>query len=250
VIAAALAMAATAGVELLLTQRLQLVLGLTPLHAGLIVTAFAAGSLPVGVLAGGLLHRTGVRPLIGGGLLLGALGVLAALLLTPGAVPLLGGGRSPAWVVPGLVLAGAGLGTVMVAASAAIIGGAPPQRAGMASSIESVSYELGSLAGITILGTILTAVYTSTIHLPATAPARAAGSIDQARAAAGHLPAGQARTLLDAAASAFDNGYTLALAITAIALAAGSAFTYRYLKRQPTAPTEQAQHPEPAQHGG
>ena len=249
VIAAALAMAATAGTDLLLTQRLQLVLGLTPLHAGLIVTAFTAGSLPVGVLAGGLLHRTGPRPLTGGGLLLGALGVLVTLLLTPGAVPLLGGGRSPAWVVPGLVLAGAGLGIVMVAASAAIISGAPQQRAGMASSIESVSYELGSLAGVTVLGTILTAVYTSTIHLPATAPAQAAGSIDQARAAAGHLPAGQARTLLDAAASAFDNGYTLALAITAIALAAGSAFTYRYLKRQPTTSTEQAQHPEPAQHG-
>ena len=250
VIAAALAMAATAGIELLLTQRLQLVLGLTPLHAGLIVTAFAAGSLPVGVLAGGLLHRTGVRPLIGGGLLLGALGVLVTLLLTPGAVPLLGGGRSPAWVVPGLVLAGVGLGIVMVAASAGIISGAPPQRAGMASSIESVSYELGSLAGVTVLGTILTAAYTNTIRLPATAPARAAGSIDQARAAAGHLPTGQAHALLDAAASAFDNGYTLALAITAIALAAGSAFTYRYLKRQPATPAEQAQHPEPAQHGG
>ena len=243
VVAAALAMAATAGIELLLTQRLQLVLGLTPLHAGLIVTAFAAGSLPVGVLAGGLLHRTGLRPLIGGGLLLGAIGVLVTLLLTPGAVPLLGGGRSPAWVVPGLVLVGAGLGIVMVAASTAIISGASPQRAGMASAIESVSYELGSLAGITVLGTILTAVYTNTIQLPATAPAQAAGSIDQARAAASHLTASQAHTLLNAAASAFDNGYTLALAITAIALAVGSAFTYRYLKRQPTASRELAQHP-------
>jgi len=38
---------------------------------------------------------------------------------------------------------------------------------------------LGSLAGVTILRTILTAAYTGTIHLPATAPARAAGSIDQ-----------------------------------------------------------------------
>jgi hypothetical protein len=93
VIAAALAMAATAGIDLLLTQRLQLVLGLTPLHAGLIVTAFAAGSLPVGVLAGGLLHRTGVRPLIGGGLLLGALGVLVTLLLTRV--------RSPCWAAAG-----------------------------------------------------------------------------------------------------------------------------------------------------
>jgi DHA2 family multidrug resistance protein-like MFS transporter len=250
VIAAALAMAATAGTDLVLTQRLQLVLGLTPLHAGLIVTAFAAGSLPVGVLAGGLLHRTGARPLIGGGLLLGALGVLVTLLLTPGAVPLLGGGRSPAWVAPGLVLAGAGLGIVMVAASAAIISGAPPQRAGMASSIESVSYELGSLAGITVLGTILTAAYAHTIHLPATAPARAAGSIDEARAAAGHLPAGQAHALLDAAASAFDNGYTLALAITVIALVAGSAFTYRHVRRQPATRAEQARHPEPAQNRG
>ena len=119
----------------------------------------------------------------------------------------------------------------------------------MASSIESISYELGSLAGVTVLGTILTAVYTGTIHLPATAPARAAGSIDQARAAADHLPACEARTLLAAAASAFDNGYTLALAITTLALAAGSAFTYRYLTRQPTTPTQQTQHPEPAQHG-
>src|SRR6202453_843647 len=60
-----------------------------------------------------------------------------------------------------------------------------------------------------LLNILLTAVYTSTIHLPATAPAQAAGGIDQARAAAGNLPAGQARTLLDAAARAFDNGYTL-----------------------------------------
>jgi MFS transporter, DHA2 family, multidrug resistance protein len=55
---------------------------------------------------------------------------------------------------------------------------------------------------------------------------------------------------MNAAASAFDNGYTLALAITTLALAAGSAFTYRYLTRQPTTSTEQARHPEPAQHGG
>jgi MFS transporter, DHA2 family, multidrug resistance protein len=69
----------------------------------------------------------------------------------------------------------------------------------MASSVQSVSFELGALAGVTVRGTILTAVYTSTIRLPATAPARAAGCIDAARAAAGRLPASQARTLLDAA---------------------------------------------------
>jgi hypothetical protein len=54
---------------------------------------------------------------------------------------------------------------------------------------------------------------------------------------------------LNAAASAFDNGYTVALAITALALAAGSAFTYRYLTRRPATCTDQAQHPEPAENG-
>ena len=78
--------------------------------------------------------------------------------------------------------------------------------------------------------------------------ARAAvACLHQRRPASGHLPAGQARTLIDAA-SAFDNGHTLALAITAIALAAGSAFTYRYLRRQPPTATEQARHPEPVSH--
>ena len=85
---------------------------------------------------------------------LGALGVLVTLLLTPGAVPPAGRRRSPAWVAAGLVLAGVGLSIVMVTASAAIISGVPPQRAGMASSIESVSYELGGpeLMAITTAG--------------------------------------------------------------------------------------------------
>ena len=152
-------------------------------------------------------------------------------------------GRSPAWVVPGLVLAGTGLGIVMVTASAAIISGAPPQRAGMASSIESVSYELGSLAGVTVTVTILTALYTQTIRLPATAPAQPpAASTQPAPPPPPTSPPPRPAPCWTPPPGAFDNGYTLSLAITAIALAAGSAFTYRYLRRQPTPSTEQAQH--------
>jgi DHA2 family multidrug resistance protein-like MFS transporter len=138
----------------------------------------------------------------------------------------------------------------MVAASAAVISGAPPQRAGMASSIESVSYELGSLAGITVPGTILTVVYTSTIHLPATAPAQAAGSIDQARAAAGHLPAGQAHTLINAAASAFDNGYTLAWPSPPSPWSQAAPLPTATSSGSPLTPQSRPRHPEPAQHRG
>ncbi|MFF0725770.1 MFS transporter [Streptomyces sp. NPDC004134] len=221
VLGAGLAMFATAGVELILAQRLQLVLDLSPLHAGLVVASAAIGAIPAGVVVGGLVYRVPARHLIGGGLLAGAAGVVLTLLLTPGIGPLLGAGRAAGWVVPGVILTGLGLGAVMTAASAAIIGGAPPHRAGMASSVEEVSFELGSLTGVAVLGSVLTAVYTATVDLPAGAPEAASDSIDEARAVAGELPPDGSRSLLESAASAFDNGYTLTLVITIAVLAAG-----------------------------
>ncbi|MFD5164285.1 MFS transporter [Streptomyces hawaiiensis] len=233
VLGAGLSMFATAGIQLVLTQRLQLVIGHPPLDAGLLVAAFALGALPAGIAAGALAYRVSVRTLIGGGLSVGTLGILITVLLTPGAAPVLGAGHSSGWVVPGLLLAGAGLGAAMAAASAAIIGGAPPHRAGMASSVEEVSYELGSLTGVAVLGSVLTAVYTRTVTLPDHTPAAAADSLDEAHATAGQLPATEAQPLLDAAKSAFDNGYTTTLALAAVVLATGSLFTYRYLSRTP-----------------
>ncbi|MEE1799378.1 MFS transporter [Streptomyces sp. JV176] len=229
-VAAALAMFATAGIQLVLTQRLQLVLDLTPLHAGLLVAAFAAGCLPSGAVAGSLVHRTGPRPLIAGGLLTGAAGVLLTLLLTPGVVPLVAAHPDhPGWIVPGLMVAGAGMGLAMTAASAAIMGNAPAHRAGMAASVEEVSYELGSLSGVAVLGSVLGALYTSTVHLPSGVPDLAKDSLDAARSTAAALPADRADPLLAAARNAFDHGYTLTLLITAAALIAGSVFTARRL---------------------
>jgi DHA2 family multidrug resistance protein-like MFS transporter len=223
VLGAGLSMFATAGMDLILAQRLQLVLGLSPLRAGLLVAASALGALPAGVIVGGLVYRVPARHLIGGGLLIGALGVALTLLLTPGAGPLLAAGHAAGWVVPGMVVAGLGLGTVMTAASAAIIGGAPSHRAGMASSVEEVSYELGSLTGVAVLGSALTGVYTATVDLPAGAPGAAADSLDEARAVAAGLPPGGSGPLLETAFAAFDNGYALTLAATAAVLAVGGA---------------------------
>ncbi|MGW0949100.1 MFS transporter [Streptomyces sp. NPDC002623] len=251
IVAAALAMFATAGVQLILTQRLQLVAGLTPLHAGVLVAAFAAGCLPTGVIAGGLAYRVGPRPLIVGGLLTGAAGVLLTLLLTPGALPLVRVHPDhPAWVVPGLLVTGAGMGLAMTAASAAIMGNAPAHRAGMAASVEEVSYELGSLSGVAILGSTLGNLYTATVQLPAGVPDSAKDSLDAALVTAGRLPADQAGSLLDSAHDAFDNGYVLTLAVTAAVLLAGSAFTARRLARptpSPTSPSGPAESAESAE---
>ncbi|MFC9430504.1 MFS transporter [Streptomyces sp. NPDC056987] len=242
IVAAALAMFGTAGVQLVLAQRLQLVVGLTPLHAGVLVAAFALGCLPAGVAAGSLAWRTGPRPLIIGGLLTAAAGVLLTLLLTPGALPVLDVHPDhPVWVVPGLLVAGAGTGLAMTAASAAIMGNAPAHRAGMAASVEEVSYELGSLFGVAVLGSALTSLYTNTVRLPEGSPAVAKDSLDQALTASGGLPEDRARGLLDAAHSAFDNGYVAVLLVVTAALAIGGAVTARLLAR-PTAAVEQPEH--------
>lgn len=235
VAAAALAMFATAGVQLILSQRLQLVVGVSPLYAGVIVAASAAGALPAGVVAGGLAHRTGPRPLIVGGLLTTGAGVLLVLLLTPGVLLDISPGH-PAWTVPGLVVAGVGTGLAMTAASAAIMGNAPAHRAGMAASVEEVSYELGSLFGVAVLGSALTSLYTVTLRLPAGAPSSARDSLDRALEAAGTLPADRAGALLSAAHDAFDNGYTVTLLAIAAAVVAGGALTARLLSPRSASP--------------
>ncbi|MGW0578204.1 MFS transporter [Streptomyces sp. NPDC002920] len=210
-------------------------------------TAFAAGCLPTGAIAGGLAHRVGPRPLIVGGLLTSAAGILLTLLLTPGAVALISVRPDhPAWVVPGLLVTGAGMGLAMTAASAAIMGNAPAHRAGMATSVEEVSYELGSLSGVAILGSALGNLYTATVQLPADVPESAKDSLDAALVTADRLPADQAGSLLNAAHDAFDNGYVLTLAITAVVLLAGSAFTARRLTRPTPAPTSASEPTESA----
>ncbi|PWV84521.1 MFS transporter, DHA2 family, multidrug resistance protein [Prauserella marina] len=152
VIAAGVSMFAIAGIQLATTQRFQLIAGFTPLEAGLLVAAVAAGSLPTALLGGAILHRTGLRPLISGGLAISVVGA---------GVTVLGLGAGVHWTAIGLALTGAGLGLPMSVASSAIIGNVPVHRAGMASSVEEVSYEFGSLTAVALLGSLLTGIAAS-----------------------------------------------------------------------------------------
>ncbi|WP_440708524.1 MFS transporter [Herbiconiux sp. YIM B11900] len=151
VVAAGLSLFAVAGVELATSQYFQLVEGFTPLQAGLVVVSFAVGSLPSSLLGGAVLHRVGPRMLIAGGLGIAAVGVVLAIALLPA------GWGGP---VAGLVVAGLGLGFVMASASSAIVGSAPRHRAGMAASVEEVSYEFGGLVAVAVLGSLIFSIET------------------------------------------------------------------------------------------
>ena len=218
VLAAGFSMFAIGGLQLITTQRFQLVAGFSPLEAGLLVAAVAVGSLPTAIVGGAFLHVIGLRNLITGGLALavGGLGVTVVGFRID-LLPLL---------VFGLLVTGAGLGAAMSVASTAIIGNVPVRRAGMAASVEEVSYEFGSLTAVAVLGSLLSLVYTATVVLPPGAPDGARDSLGDALSAA----AGD-QALIAAASHAFDNAYLVVLIVIAVVLIAGTIVTGLLLRR-------------------
>lgn len=110
----------------------------------------------------------------------------------------------------------------MTAASSAIMLNAPAHRAGMAASIEEVSYELGGALGVALLGSLMSGVYTAA-YLAGGDPgaAMAADLLDQAMLAAETLPREQAAQILSTATAAFERSVSVVMMVsTAILIAA------------------------------
>lgn len=135
---------------LLLSQWLQLVRGWSPLESGFALLPMAVAGVLCSVLAPALADRIGARPVLAGGLLVGGIGFLLVFLLP---TPL-----TYAGVAVSLVLVGAGSGSLALA-SAAIMSGAPADKAGSAAAIEESSYEIGGVLGVAVLGSLAGAVY-------------------------------------------------------------------------------------------
>ncbi|MGO3363590.1 MAG: MFS transporter [Corynebacterium sp.] len=192
-LAAAFAMFVMAGVELMTTQRFQTAGGFSPLEAGLLVASAAVPAIPASILGGANLHRLGFRTLISGGFSVLAVGVVLVLWAVP---------DQPMWtLVCGLALVGTGAGMVMSVSSSAIIGSAPASKAGMASSVEAISYEFGTLLSVAVLGSLMPMFYAMN------APAQVSGDVDHG---VDHPEFGAA------AVDAYDTAYLLVLGIAAI----------------------------------
>lgn len=156
-LAAILAMFVMSGTELMTTQRYQTSGGFSPLEAGLLVASAALPAIPASVLGGAYLYRVGFRTLISGGFLVMGAGL---------AVGVWAFQHAPLWVfVLCLVALGTGAGMVMSVSSTAIIDSAPASKAGMAASVEEVSYEFGTLISVAVLGSLMPMFYA--MHAPA-----------------------------------------------------------------------------------
>lgn len=97
-------------------------------------------------------------------------------------------------------------------------------RAGMASSVEEVSYEFGSLLAVAFLGSLLSAIYTASVMLPAGAPEAMRDSMGGALALAAQAGADD-QAIIDAASQAFDRGYLTVMYVVAAVLTVGAVIT-------------------------
>ncbi len=152
------------GSFLFIAQYLQLVLGLSPLEAGLWSVPGAIASVVGSNIAPVLVRRVKPAFVIAMGMVFVAIGfgMIAQV-----------GTNSLALVVIGNTILSVGFGFIFTLTSDMIITTAPPERAGAASAISETSNELGGSLGIAILGSIGLALYRGQIaaRVPAAIPA-------------------------------------------------------------------------------
>ncbi|TLP73115.1 MFS transporter [Nesterenkonia sphaerica] len=228
VVAAGASIFTIMGLQLVITQRYQLVEGFTPLQAGLLVTALAVASMPFAIFGGAVLHRVGLLVLIAGGIGTAALGT--GIVIAAAVQDALG------LLIAGLVVSGIGLGASMSVASTAIMGNVPPRRAGMAASLEEVSYEFGGLVAVATLGSLLTFVYTRTLDLPA-------GDQQLVGSSPAVALTGDDAAVVAAATAAFDSAYLAVLVATCVVVTLGALGCVVLLRRY-TPGTESQAYPD------
>jgi EmrB/QacA subfamily drug resistance transporter len=136
-----------------LTLYLQEVLRMPPIGAGLAFLPMALTIMACATLAGRLVGRFGVRPVLGGGLALMALGM--ALF---GRIAVNGSYLADV-LLPGVLVA-TGIGFSVVPSTIAATATAAPSEAGLASGLVNTSRQMGGALGLAIL-TSLAALYTS-----------------------------------------------------------------------------------------
>ncbi len=211
VAAALVASFALVGVELAVSQRLQLVLDLSPLQAALYILPIPLAAFIGGPLAGIALTRWAGQTVLWCATLVAAIALGGYLVLYA---------ASAVSQLASLAALGLGAGATMTAASSMIMLAAPADRAGMAASVEEVSYELGGSLGIAILGSLLTAVYSSSLVLPDTLEVNrlAYDGLDQALIAAEEMRGASAETLRVLARSAFDRAFLVVIAAATVTL--------------------------------
>lgn len=205
VLANLMSVAAMVGLVYCLAQYLQLVLGLSPVDAGLVLVPGLALGAAVGLSGAVLARRIRLERLVVTGLLLAAAGYVVAAQL---------GASSPVLlVVVVFAVLQAGVFLAETLTNDAILTAAPADRTGSASAVSETAYEVGAVLGTAVLGSVLNAVYRARVEVPAALAAAdpeaahlARETLGGAASVAGGVDDPAAGALLASAQEAFSAG--------------------------------------------
>ena len=204
---------------------LQSVLGLSPIRAGLLGSApLSVAAFTVSALAGRFLHAANPRWTVGGGLALIGAGALAQGTLSASSGHLA--------LMPGLIVAGVGVGLATPALVSNAMSAVPHRSGGMAAGAVNTARQLGFTIGVALLGSIFAAraAHVLAAHrVPAAvAPAVTGG---QARAVLAGAPAVQRAGLDQAVHAAAASGLNIAFLAAGLLGLAGAVVAALTLRR-------------------
>jgi EmrB/QacA subfamily drug resistance transporter len=218
---------------------LQDVLGFSALGTGLRLLVLSGGTLVTAALAGRLTSHVPTRFLIGPGLLLVGVGLLLMRGITV----------STTWthLILGLVVAGCGVGLVNPPLASTAIGVVPPQRAGMASGINSTFRQVGIATGIALLGTLFSSKVTSEVATRVSAVKALRGRGSQIADAVqsgkvgqlmGQVPAGARKQLHEITTGSFAAGLNRIMLVAAVIAFASGVVALATIRQQDFAQQE------------
>jgi DHA2 family multidrug resistance protein-like MFS transporter len=238
------------GSYVLCAQYMQLVLGFSPMQAGLWTLPGSVAVVTGSMLAPIIVRRVRPEWVIFSGFALAAIGFCVLSQLS--AFGLSG-------LVAGTSLIYLGMGPVVTVGTDLVVGAVPPERAGAAAALSETSSELGGALGIAILGSLATLSYRTSM----TRSAEITGLSPEARASAFDTLSGAvhvapsladpgASALLATARDAFTQALQLSAAGCAVIAAAAAVIAVIVLRRvgsepSPVEPVSQSRPSRPSQ---
>ncbi|HVF40464.1 MAG TPA: MFS transporter [Gemmatimonadaceae bacterium] len=235
---------AMAGIYLFVSQYMQLVIGLSPLEAGLWTLPWTVAGMIASMLTPALARRVRPAYVMGAGLLLAAIGM--AVLTQIGGYPGLG------IVLASFIIIPVGLNPAMTLTTDLIMSVAPPDRAGAASAISETSSELGLALGMAILGSVGTASYRQIMDadelrgLPADAAEAARSTLGGAVETGARIGGQTGTELIATARDAFAQSLELVASISALVVLTMAIVAVAMLRRVDPTPGTGAESDLPA----
>ncbi|PZF85952.1 MFS transporter [Jiangella anatolica] len=215
------------GALFFMTQYLQIVLGMAPLRSGLVLLPGLALAIVTGLAAVPLMRRLPMPYLLFGALLVVAAGFALMVLA--------GRGYGAELVMVAFVLVGGGVGLVQTITNNVIMSAVDPARAGAAAAVSETAYEVGGGLGTAVLGSLLTAVYASSLGpvsgVSGDVLSQARETLGGAVDVAGSLPTPAGSALVTAAESAFTRAVEVTSVVGALMVVAAAVQALVVLRR-------------------